>query len=71
MHRRIQSICRKSKIQSFAKIGNSKKPLTILAKQLILDVWQFSEYVYKVRTLSQYEIVSFEIKSQVTNVPQA
>ena len=71
MHRRIQSICRKSKIQSFAKIGNSTKPLTILAKQLILDVWQFSEYVYKVRTLSQYEIVSFEIKSQVTNVPQA
>ena len=71
MHRRIQSICRKSKIQSFAKIGNTKKPLTILAKQLILDVWQFSEYVYKVRTLSQYEIVSFEIKSQVTNVPQA
>ena len=33
-----------SKMERFAKIINGFQPLTIFAKQSILDVWQDSEY---------------------------
>ena len=37
-----------SKIKRFVKILNNKKPLTIFAKSLILDVSWSSEYAYTV-----------------------
>ena len=36
--------CQTSKMELFAKIVNSWKPLSIFAKSSILDVWQDSEY---------------------------
>ena len=39
--------CHTSKMDRFAKIVNSYKPLTIFAKRSILDIWQGSEYIYE------------------------
>ena len=36
--------CQTSKMERFAKIFNSLKPLTISAKRTILDIWQSSKY---------------------------
>ena len=37
--------CQASKLESFAKIIDSEKLLTVFTKHFILDVWQSSEYV--------------------------
>ena len=37
-------LCRKYKMELFAKLVKGWKPLTIFAKSFILDVWQGSEY---------------------------
>ena len=39
-----EELCKVSKMESFAKIVNGFKPLTIFAKLSILDVWLGSEY---------------------------
>ena len=33
------------KMEHFAKMGRSEKPLTIFARRSILDVWLVSEYI--------------------------
>ena len=44
------------KMELFAKIVNTWKPLTIFAKNSILDIWQGSEYVSM--DLSYYSYIS-------------
>ena len=47
---RFKSVFRNlSNTENFAKIVDDEKPLTVLAKWSLLDVWRTSEYAYKIR----------------------
>ena len=54
--------CQTSKMERFAKIVNSWKPLTIFAQRYILDVWQNSEYTFGM-SLYVHIFVSKTLKS--------
>ena len=49
--------CQASKIELFTNIVNSRKPLTILTKNFILDIWHCHEYASeKVGDFSEFQV---------------